>query len=98
MIASVKFNKIPEDRIIDDVERKDLAIETLSLQDDEENKKVQEVQGRLVKLSRMEGRINRNSSQVMSVFTVKTYSPRHSTGPAITTPCGEATYPAKSMP
>src|SRR5512136_3036412 len=49
MIAAEVFGEEPDDRVIDDVEAEDLAVELLPLQDEEEHAEIEEVQDGLVK-------------------------------------------------
>lgn len=87
MVSPIEFNKVADDGIIDDVEGKNLTIESFLFQDDEEDGKIQKIQHRLIKLGGMDRDIKRNSCQVVGVFTVKFHSPSQIADPSITASC-----------
>ena len=44
MVPPIELHKIPDNRIIDDVERKNLSIESFFLQDHEKDQEIGEIQ------------------------------------------------------
>jgi len=61
VIPPIKFNKVPDYGIIYDIEGKNLSIKSFLLQDKKQNKKVQKIQSRLIKLGRMKRDAERNA-------------------------------------
>ena len=64
MVAPVKLHKIPYDRVVYDVERKDLPVESFFLEDNEKNQEIGEIEEGLIQLSGMKRGTSGNSRQV----------------------------------
>ena len=97
MVTSKKFDSIPDNWIVDDVERDNLTIKTLFPQDKKKNKEVGKIQEWLVKLCGMKQCIERNSREVMGVFILERDTPGDRTFRSVTTPSTEAAQTAKAV-
>jgi len=98
VVSPKKFSEIPDDRVIDDVQRENLAVKFFPSEDEKKDKKVQKIQSRFIELNWMERQAKRNTCQVMGIFIAELYAPGKRTFPAIAASCGETSYPAKAMP
>ncbi len=98
MVASIILSKKPDYGVIYDVKGKNLAIKFFLSQDNKQDKKVQKIQNRLIKLNRVDRRIDVNASQIMSIFILKNHSPRHRTWTSIATSRAETAEAAETMP
>ena len=79
MVSSVKFYKIPDYRIVDNVKRNDLTVKTLFFQDEKQNEKTGEIQERFIKLNGMKQSIERNSREAVGIFIMEFYTPGNRT-------------------
>ena len=57
MVAAEVLGEEPDDRVVDDVDGEDLAVERLLLQEEEEDGEIEEIEDGLVELDRMERRV-----------------------------------------
>jgi hypothetical protein len=98
VIPPVKFNKIPDDGIIDDIQREDLSIEFFSLQKEKQDKKIREIQDRFIKLCGMKRGTQGYSGKLMRIFVMKTHAPRHCAFTPITATRRKTSNTAESVP
>ena len=53
MVPPIELDKIPDDRLVNDVKGKDLSVESFFLQDNKKNNEIGEIQNGLIKLCGM---------------------------------------------
>src|SRR5512142_3078844 len=86
-----------DDRIIEDVEGEDLAVEFLFLQDDEEDGEIQEIEGGLVKLDRVERRAELDPRELAGVLVVERHRPGGRAFAPVAAAGAEAADPAEAV-
>ncbi len=97
MVTSKKLDKIPDDGIVDDVERDDLTIKTFFPQDEEENKKTCEIQECFIELNRVKHGIQRGSREAADIFITESDSPGERTLRTPAASCTETSQTTKTV-
>jgi hypothetical protein len=75
VVSPIELYEIPDNRVIDDVEGKNLSIESFFLENNEKNKEISKIENSFVELGGMEKRADGYPCQVRSILITKNNSP-----------------------
>ena len=97
MIAAKVLRDEADDRVVDDIEGEDLAVELLFLQDEEEDAEVDEIEDGLVELDGMEGGVQTDPGQLAGVLVPEDDGPGRGALAAVAAAGAETADPAEAV-